>query len=184
MSHNPSAAQGAKSDWTFNLRDRNLFADSDDSDAEGSESFSSATKQTEDARLLKEIDLGAREDKAQYKANPWSIAKINAASRAGRPSPRVSTGTKPSETTKGGPKGRIVDGFKRQAERARFNKPKNPICPSDSCLPFLSVKRGRSVAGPSHEKQADILSHNPTVPVYTSAVVEPTSRLGWACDPG
>ncbi|KZT20861.1 hypothetical protein NEOLEDRAFT_816718 [Neolentinus lepideus HHB14362 ss-1] len=120
---------------------------SDESDDDGPESLA----QTEDARLLQEMDLTAREDTAQYKANPWSIAKINAASRSAREGSMASTLSVP---TKEGLKGRIVDGFKMQAERAKVAKSKaeNPFA-NCSRLPFPTVKPVRPHTAQTSKKQ-------------------------------
>ncbi|KAF8526536.1 hypothetical protein BU17DRAFT_62030 [Hysterangium stoloniferum] len=60
--------------WIFNLRDHDYDSGSDDSPNDGKQPSS-------DSQLLKTLDLSTREDNAQYKPNPWTIAKLNAACR-------------------------------------------------------------------------------------------------------
>ncbi|TFK49985.1 hypothetical protein OE88DRAFT_303092 [Heliocybe sulcata] len=135
------------SDWSFNLRERAICLESDASDEEEPE----RPAQTEDARLLKEMDLTTREDTAQYKANPWSIAKINAASRTARQGPETAI---PALQKKEGPKGQIVDGFKKQAERAKTTKSNaNDPSTNPSRLPFPVIKPGCSIATQTVKRQ-------------------------------
>ena len=68
--------------------------------------------------MLQQIDLAVREDSAQYKPNPWSIARVNAASRPRQPNATVkSVLEKP--TAKKLPQGAIVDAFNRQAQKPK-----------------------------------------------------------------
>ena len=108
-------------DWSFNLRSTTRFFDSDDSDDDVDnvgDAGTSSLLSSSNSQILREIDLAAREDSAQYKPNPWSIARVNAASR-----PRQSSDTvKPvSENPAANklPQGAIVDAFKRQAQKPK-----------------------------------------------------------------
>jgi hypothetical protein len=66
------------SEWSFSLR-TGTYADSDDSDSDSdATAIDTPSKQTQ---LFKDLDLSSREDTAQYKPNPFSIAKVNAALR-------------------------------------------------------------------------------------------------------
>jgi hypothetical protein len=118
----------SSSDWSFNLRTLHPD-DSDDSDSEPQ-----PTAVSDETQLLKDLDLSSRQESVDYKPNPWNIAKINAASRPNRPSivqadePTLVTAPANANvvTTKKklkSPKGRIVDSFKKQA-----NRPSSSTC--------------------------------------------------------
>lgn len=139
-----SAAQG--SDWTYDFRSSHPSLDSasgsgSDSDSDPVSSLSLATEDlTDDAKLLQELDLTSRQDTAQYKPNPWSIAKVNAASRpsmamlntTGRKDEKVDLGTGSGQNRKES-KGSIVDFFRKQAsdkQQVKKTKPPSLIPPS------------------------------------------------------
>lgn len=74
--------------WSHSLRGQIFADDSDDSDVENASAASPSDVQSthnipmsDDSQFLKDLDLSSRQDNAQYKPNPWAIAKINAASR-------------------------------------------------------------------------------------------------------
>ncbi|KAA1473541.1 hypothetical protein DENSPDRAFT_279308 [Dentipellis sp. KUC8613] len=135
----------SSSDWSFSLRSYCAFDDSSDSDSDSpSQPSTSQPKLSEDAKLLASLDLSSRPDEAVYKPNPWSIAKVNAASR-GAPARDTSSEAKgnekgaqdlESEKTKKKPKGRIVDLFRKQAENAGTGlKPDGPLpLPLPGCV--------------------------------------------------
>ena len=103
----------ADTDWTFSHRSAAGFsgdAESDDDDNE--ENVGDARTSS---RALQQIDLAAREDSAQYKPNPWSIAKVNAASRPRQPN-ATSNPILKEPVVKKPPQRTIVDAFKRQAQ--------------------------------------------------------------------
>lgn len=107
--------------WSYNLHSKSacFVSDSDDTD-EGESLDRSPHGVTEDARLIQELDLSARPDQAQYKPNPWAIAKANAATRGRRSklqSPAVAIKPKPPLT------GPIIDSLKRQSEKGPVNDP-------------------------------------------------------------
>ncbi len=98
---------GGGGGWSFSLRSNNYHydtsgsddADDDDDDQCPIPSTTTARKKTqpsEEARLLGELDLASRTDAANYKPNPWTIAKANAAVRA----PRLSAPTKEARQKK------------------------------------------------------------------------------------
>ncbi|KAF7975103.1 hypothetical protein HWV62_10379 [Athelia sp. TMB] len=121
--------------WSFNSRSRTAAYDSDSDDSDSGENNlkdGRALEQlSEDAQLLKDLDLSTRSETAEYKPNPFNIAKINAASRPRRESTsgdRSNPIGKPVKK-KTAPHGRIVDSFKRQASRPTNTllKPDAPI---------------------------------------------------------
>lgn len=61
----------AEDGWIF---DCSAYYDSSDDEAD-------KTKSSTDAELAKELDLSTREDNAVFKPTPWTIAKLNAASK-------------------------------------------------------------------------------------------------------
>jgi len=109
-------------DWSFSLRsDTGFFGDAD-SDYDNEENIgdtrTSPHLSSGNSQILQQIDLAAREDSAQYKPNPWSIARINAASRPRQSNAAVkSVPDKP--VAKKPPQGAIVDAFKKQAQKPR-----------------------------------------------------------------
>ncbi|TDL24578.1 hypothetical protein BD410DRAFT_896770 [Rickenella mellea] len=108
----------ADTQWSFNLR----CGDYDDSESDDDTDPPSTTSESSDARLIKELDFGSREDTAVFKANPWSIARVNAASRPQNVSgPQYGQQGQVQTTQKNGAKlrGPIVDGFEKQAATAK-----------------------------------------------------------------
>jgi hypothetical protein len=71
-----------------------------------SDSGSDVDAGTHEARLMREMDLSGRHETVEYRPNPWSIARINAASR-----PLPKPGRSPPKPR---PKP-IVEAFKKQA---------------------------------------------------------------------
>ena len=97
----PMSTKSAKDAcWSFSLRDYNYaddFSSSDDSD--DAEDGSGTAHPRSEANLLQELDIASRQDTANYRPNPWSIAKANAASRPSVPN----TSRRPSfKTVTGG----------------------------------------------------------------------------------
>ena len=119
----PNKGSTASSEWSFNFRTTNASFYSD------SESDTDCVD-LDNTRLINDLDLSSREETVLYKPNPFSIAKINAASRA-----QCTTGTSLEEPPKDKPilkakatdqpisKGNIIDGFKRQAEKSQSQSP-------------------------------------------------------------
>ena len=106
--------------WSFNHRTRAHIAFDSSSDSESEPDTNVHTNiPSDDTRLIQELDISSRHETVEYKPNPWSIARINAASRGSNKEPR---GQATSEDTRQkshsqAPQGRIVDAFRIQAER-------------------------------------------------------------------
>lgn len=78
--------------WSFTLRNHGCAAGYDsDSDSDTETAYStaveSANRLSDEAKLLQEMDLSSRKETVVYKPNPFSLAKIAAASRAKRLEP-------------------------------------------------------------------------------------------------
>ena len=102
-------------DWSFTLRSGQCFSDSDDES--DSEPQTLPAHPSSDDALLKDIDISSRPDNAQFKSNPWSIAKVNAASRPKPARPVAHASVKPSGRSK--QRGRtIMEAFSRQAKKS------------------------------------------------------------------
>ena len=105
-------------DWSFSFRtiNPNVYSDSD-SDTD--------SVHLNEAQLINDLDLSSREETVLYKPNPFSISKINAASRAQNACNGITYQQQPTKekaSLKGkatGPKANIPDGFKKQAEKAQ-----------------------------------------------------------------
>ncbi|KIK90636.1 hypothetical protein PAXRUDRAFT_669987 [Paxillus rubicundulus Ve08.2h10] len=94
--------------WSFNHRVGGGYSSDPESEAE-------TNGPSDDTRALQEMDLSSRQETVEYRPNPWSIAKINAVSRASLPrltqdKPRARTPPKP-------PTKRIMEALKKQAAR-------------------------------------------------------------------
>jgi hypothetical protein len=101
------------SDWTFNLRTNRIYdEDEDDEDNEDNAYTTSDDKH---------IDISTRHETVHYKPTPWTIAKINAASRL-PPPPRSAAPEKKQGVTSGP----IHEAFKKQAAKARRNESTTP----------------------------------------------------------
>ncbi|KAG2359593.1 hypothetical protein BDR07DRAFT_1462439 [Suillus spraguei] len=107
--------------WSFNHRTRaHAFDSESDSESESEAEINSKVNiPSDDTRLIQELDISSRHETVKYKPNPWSIARINAASR---PPNKEPPGEAISEDIQRksqpqAPRGRIVDAFKVQAER-------------------------------------------------------------------
>ena len=163
------AAPSTDGGWSFDLRSYDNFCSSSSPSP-----ASSPPSLSTDAQLLKDIDLTSRNDEALYKPNPWSIAKINAASR-----PKsdvelgIPTGSMTMEKKLKKPKGLIVDFLKKQAEgakdtKARGLKPRIPlpdipssskrhrICPHSTHLSPVVTRPSVSSSKLSTDLQVDI----------------------------
>ena len=110
-------------DWSFSLRSATGFLDDGDSDDDIEENVvgdarTSSHLSSNSSQALQQIDLAAREDSAQYKPNPWSIARINAASRPRQPNPTLKSVSE-NPVARQLPRGVIVDAFKRQAQKPK-----------------------------------------------------------------
>lgn len=123
-----SGVRSARSDsgcWSRNLRQNNYFDIDSDSGSEPPDSgLDSSVDRSEDqpppisddARLIKELDLSSRHDEAVFKPNPWSIAKLGAAVR---PQQTVTKNAKAIESvnTRKQLTGKLADAFRKQSLR-------------------------------------------------------------------
>ncbi|KAG1731048.1 uncharacterized protein EDB91DRAFT_1306757 [Suillus paluster] len=116
----PPEVKDSQNPWSFNHRTRARIAFDSESDSESeAETSSKANIPSDDSKLIQELDISSRHETVEYKPNPWSIARINAASRPPNQEPRaqeVSEDTRRKQHQRA-PKGRIVDAFRVQAER-------------------------------------------------------------------
>ena len=116
-------------DWSFSLRSSGFFDSDDDNEENVGNAGNYSHPPSSSSKTLQQIDLAAREDSALYKPNPWSIARINAASRPRQPNATL-TSTSEKPAVKKLPRGAIVDAFKRQAQKpiatAQANRRQNP----------------------------------------------------------
>ncbi|KAG2342413.1 hypothetical protein BDR05DRAFT_361789 [Suillus weaverae] len=117
---NPSESENKQIPWSFNHRTRAHDAsDSEpDSESEAATNFK-VNLPSDDTRLVQEFDISSRHETVEYKPNPWSIARINAASRPPNKKPpgqAISEDVRQKSQSRA-PQGRIVDAFKVQAER-------------------------------------------------------------------
>ena len=114
------AAYMTDTGWSFSQRSAPRFfydgGTDDDNEENTGGANSSSRLPSSNSHTLQQIDLAAREDSAQYKPDPWSIAKINAAYRPRQPNaPVKSVQEKPPP--KEPPRGAIVDAFTKQAQK-------------------------------------------------------------------
>lgn len=161
--------------WSRNLRGLNYLDSDSDSDFESltpnldfglgrSENTSSdqAHSISEDARLIKELDLSARHDEAVFKANPWSIAKVNAAARV---QPTAVTAPKSpkalsSSSARKQPTGQIVNAFKKQSLRSKDN-------PAGTCIrPATPPKHNHSRADRGSFSRKDKMAEKAKFPAF------------------
>ncbi|KAG6902116.1 hypothetical protein C0995_004062 [Termitomyces sp. Mi166 len=177
------------SEWSFSCRTtpHNAYSDSD-SDRENENSGSMVS---EESRLLNQFDLSTREETVQYKPNPFSIAKINAASRGLptkgngsnkspsrvlRPSGKSAAATIGRNKDKKGerksrPNASIIDGFKKQSQKAALASnlkkavpatsscstvPSKPVSKSSNLKPFNSHPTSHAkVSSPPHADETN-----------------------------
>ncbi|KAG6908825.1 hypothetical protein DXG01_003178 [Tephrocybe rancida] len=144
--------QQQDSEWSFSCRTTPYNADSD-SDDTNNEIENVGSRISEETRLLNELDLSSREESVQYKPNPFSIAKINAASRAAPPetinptitSRKVKKFTPIGRSSKAAGKkqnGNIIDGLKKQSQKAVIiSKPKRAASITSKSSATLAKKQ-------------------------------------------
>lgn len=111
--------------WSSSLRGRPAhLSDSDsDSDIDADAVTKPDVTETNDARLIREMDLSGRHETVEYRPNPWSIARINAASRPCPPKPvpsRTTASARPPPKPQPKP---IVEAFKKQVKRDQSSVP-------------------------------------------------------------
>jgi hypothetical protein len=124
MSDAPQLKRGTQADiWSYNLRAAKTNQDSDsDSDSNDNAATTNSAFESEEARFLKDLDLSSREETVIYKPNPFSIAKINAASRPTRASTPI-IARRTSKPAQKKPQGRIVDSFNVKKKERLFSQP-------------------------------------------------------------
>ncbi|KAJ7161384.1 hypothetical protein C8R43DRAFT_1233633, partial [Mycena crocata] len=175
-------------EWTFNLRSTKTNPDSD-SDSDSNDD-APANSISEESRLLNDFCLSNREEAVVYKPNPFSIAKINAASRPKRPS----TPPKDCHLPKPAPKkatGRIVDCFnatKTSRPTAKKKETKTRTLVSGTPTSAHSAPSPNSIAGAATPMLNLIpqLPDAPSIPPVPAAqnLVEEISSLSMHTNPG
>lgn len=109
-------------DWSYNLRTYDFHSDSDDCTSNAEDL---PLNISDDALLLQELDFSTRQDTVEYKPNPWSIAKFNAASRPTKPAATILRGV---SSTQRKPQGTIIDLFKKQSKNlASRSSPRSSV---------------------------------------------------------
>ncbi|KAG5650614.1 hypothetical protein H0H81_011641 [Sphagnurus paluster] len=130
-------ASKTDSEWSFSCR-TTPYATYADSDCDTTDSESDHAKISSETQQIIDLDLSSRVETVQYRPNPFSIAKINAAMRAKptttKPTPGITPGAASNLNRVRGKaednakpvrsklQGNIVDGFKKQAQRSRANE--------------------------------------------------------------
>ena len=104
--------------WSSTYRGRPAYVSDSDSDVDPDVDAA----EYNDARLIREMDLSGRHETVEYRPNPWSIARINAASRPCPKPALVSTPRPAMLPPKPQPKP-IVEAFKKQAQRLGVAQP-------------------------------------------------------------
>ena len=142
--------------WCNNYRVRPEYVSDSDSDSGCASDVAAdavAKADSSDARMMRDMDLSSRHETVEYHANPWSIARINAASRSSlaKPTPTARTPGPAPSLPKPQPKP-IVEAFKKQAKRGlREGQPivRNVSNPGDHFVDkFCTTKHD----GPSAKK--------------------------------
>lgn len=116
-----ASRRSGSSGWSFTLRKHASDAHSDSSShqSEGAEAEADCMILTEEEKLLKDLDLSSRQDFAEYRPNPWSIAKVNASTRKYNPSLQLQPSLNaPKQIPPKKPQGLIVDAFRKQISKA------------------------------------------------------------------
>ena len=133
---------------------------------------------------MKELDLSSRPDSAAYKPDPWTIAKINAASRRNHAAPHnnaanISGNLSPASRVVS-PKKRspnILDAFKKQAERPPPKTGASVLKPTDlahtTCAPPL--RRPGQLTFPP--KRLDVASIPRRFDPTPAAVIKEATRM-------
>ncbi|KAG2152541.1 uncharacterized protein EDB93DRAFT_249168 [Suillus bovinus] len=162
---NPPESKKEQNPWSFNLRTQAHYASDSDSESE-TEISSKVDTPSDNTRLIQELDISLRHETVEYKPNPWSIARINAASRPPNkehPGQAISE-DKRQKSQPRAPQGRIVDAFKVQAER------KPPRAPPPSKAPKVTKpKSNTSQVSREHQVCSHIRGMSNTEPWDYSA---------------
>ncbi|KAJ3557734.1 hypothetical protein NM688_g1312 [Phlebia brevispora] len=145
--------------WAYNLRNCDQATDSESDGNSPTASKECIQEVSEDTKLLHELDLSSRQDEAIYKANPWTIAKLNAATRPTDAVPRKSHQTSSFPRAKIQPSNGPYVGSKKQPERS--NKSKTSLRPQRSRrLPSVEKPREHSPKPRSSDIGTRIASAN------------------------
>ncbi|KAG2066830.1 hypothetical protein BDR04DRAFT_1233729 [Suillus decipiens] len=182
---------GKHDPWSFNHRTRAHAFDSDSESESEAEINSKVNIPSDDTRLIQELDISLRYETVKYKPNPWSIARINAASRPPNKEPpgQVISEDMRRKPQPRVPRGRIMNAFKIRAERQpprasrplkalKVNpKPNAPRVPQEHQV--CSQIQRRSSAEPGDYLQHDNASFSPresqTRPSDVSAILSPSA---------
>ncbi|KDQ21949.1 hypothetical protein BOTBODRAFT_169118 [Botryobasidium botryosum FD-172 SS1] len=154
-----------ETEWSFSLRAG--YADSDeDEDDVGSGSVTRTSGENNDALLAQSLDLASREETVQFKANPWSIAKLNAASRPKNAFNPQATAKKAhtSSVSSVKPSFPILDALKKQAAK-----------PARQAMPPPAAKMARSSSASSASKATP-----GSTPAVKAKFVSPMRRVATA----
>ncbi|KAI9058023.1 hypothetical protein FKP32DRAFT_1762017 [Trametes sanguinea] len=132
--------------WSLSLRGHCFgdgYSSDEDSDKDSAEkpadkdavTGSVSIPASEDSRLLGELDLAARTDTANYKPNPWSIARANAANRPAKALPPAHNKSAPTRPAK--PAMTVLDMLRNQPKKTKPNAVKADETPAclDTALP-------------------------------------------------
>lgn len=169
-----SVAASSDALWSRNLRTA-LYADSDsDNESPGQPAGANEIDEpviSEDARILQALDLSSRQDEAVYKPNPWTIAKVNAATRVPTKAPDP-----PRPAPKKLPQGRIVDGFRKQAQGRRSAQADVRIKPSINPT-WVPPQPAISVVKLAHIPNQNHTSIPPPTPGAPITLLEPPYKL-------
>ncbi|OCH88540.1 hypothetical protein OBBRIDRAFT_827081 [Obba rivulosa] len=106
--------------WTYNLRSYDCALDSDDELEHLPGDDSILKSGVESQTVSEDFDLSRRDDAVDYKPNPWTIAKLNAASR-NMGNSKAAQNPKASANTTSAPLKPllIAEAFKRQERRSK-----------------------------------------------------------------
>ena len=133
--------------WSASYRGRAGYVSDSDSDSDSDNAV--AEPDTNDA--FREMDLSGRHETVDYRPNPWSIARINAASRPSLPKPSLARTSTPARSPPKPQLKPIVEAFKKQAKRGPL-----PDVIHDS-ISVPGAKRGASSASNSRQGQSSAL---------------------------
>ena len=167
-------------EWSFSCRKTpyNAYCGSDsDSDSDSSlEDNNGGPRPSEEALLLSELDLASREETVQYKPNPFSIAKINAAFRR-HPSKETESNISPRKLRPSGkpvatqigrnkdkkidgkirPNTSIIDGLKNQSKKQKATLASKKVIPLPSFRFTVPLKPSIGISNPSDSKSLTLL---------------------------
>ncbi|KAL4247528.1 hypothetical protein ABKN59_007340 [Abortiporus biennis] len=170
------ARKGNASDspsWSYDLHSR-LRTESSDTDGEQSPPSTQPIVTSDEAQLIKELDLSSRPDEAVYKPNPWTIAKGNAATR--KTQVKNNTITRPARK-------KLITLRPSNAATGTPNAGPPPI-KAKAIVPAPSIKDTPAVSAPSTKQTSNIISNNASshLPQAAHAASHPRYRSKEAMD--